>query len=185
METNFPEICKAVEFRDALFDASLYQGEYDPLVTYTKGQSVSVGNDVYMSKIDGNITEPPSVSWVTLSDDIKLSSDGDSIVKQNGRVIKNQMTAWADVTANATPPNIRDSYNVASITRTGTGQHAVTFLEPMDSEFYHVAPNTGESYAFATADAQTVNGFTIYVRRYDGSLVTDHDLSFSVIGGKI
>ena len=59
-----PTICAAAN----IADLSQYKGEWGSTDTPTainKGESVSVGDTFYVSKIDGNTDTPPSANWAT------------------------------------------------------------------------------------------------------------------------
>ena len=67
LQNAYQNICLAVGLADGLIDTSKYTGEYSQGGTYDKGQSVSVGDIIYISKIDANTTPPPGENWARTS----------------------------------------------------------------------------------------------------------------------
>lgn len=139
---NFPTICAASDMAATLFDTSNYQGVFDSEIVYSLGQSVSVGNDIYISNININNSTPPSLGWVLIrSNGVKKSSDGLAIVNMDDSYIKNQCTAWVSIDPRTTPPTILDGYNVLSVTKLAglTDYFTITFESDMDNANYVVA----------------------------------------------
>ena len=68
MQECFPTIAEAALLGNTLFDLSNYKGVYDPATTYALGDTVSVGESIYLSSIDNN-TEVAGVgaSWIVIS----------------------------------------------------------------------------------------------------------------------
>lgn len=115
---------------------------------------------------------------------LRISDDGDSITKEDGSWIKNQPTAWASFDGTTTPPTLKDSYNIASMTRLADGTYYVQFEEPMDNSNYAVVCNTGETKSFGTADVLSVDDFKFTNITHTGSTDDDRENHFIVIGGK-
>jgi len=67
LQNAYQNICVAVGLADGLIDTSKYDGEYVPGDIYDKGRSVSIGDIIYISKIDANTTTPPNENWVRTS----------------------------------------------------------------------------------------------------------------------
>ena len=67
LQNAYQNICLAVGLADGLIDTSKYDGEYVQGGTYGKGHSVSVGDIIYISKIDANTTPPPGENWARTS----------------------------------------------------------------------------------------------------------------------
>ncbi|MDD3452555.1 hypothetical protein [Sulfurimonas sp.] len=67
LQNAYQNICVAVGLADGLIDTSKYDGEYVQGGTYDKGRSVSIGDIIYISKIDANTTTPPNENWVRTS----------------------------------------------------------------------------------------------------------------------
>lgn len=65
---------KAQQYANAAQGASNYTGDWSADRTYSKGQTVSYGRYVYVSKIDGNLNQIPSVSTTTWFE-IKTEAD--------------------------------------------------------------------------------------------------------------
>ena len=63
-------------------------------------------------------------------------------VKANDYRGRNACTAWVNFDGTTTPPTIRDSYNVASVVRTGTGIYDIYFTIPMDNVNYSTIANS-------------------------------------------
>jgi len=66
---SFPKICAALGMADTIVDMTKYKGEYGAPGTPTtlqKGESVSIGNVFYVSKIDNNTDTVPSSSHIRL-----------------------------------------------------------------------------------------------------------------------
>ncbi len=63
---------------------------------------------------------------------IKLGPEGDAIITSDDTWIANQCAAWVTFRGNTSPPQIKDSFNVSSVSRTSTGYFVVNFTEPMD-----------------------------------------------------
>jgi len=64
------------------------------------------------------------------------------ITKIDGSTIKNQCTAW--VNFDGTDGTIRDSYNVASVTRTDEGYYEIAFSTEMSNVNYSVSGNSNK-----------------------------------------
>ncbi len=70
--------------------------------------------------------------------------------------------AWASLSANsAANPTLNVSGNVASVTRSTTGQYAVTFTTAMPDASYSVQVNHGQLGMITMASTLTTTGFTI------------------------
>ena len=66
LQDNAPSLCAASDLANLV----LYKGEWgavDTPTTLNKGESVSIGDIYYVSKIDGNTDTPPSVNYITVA----------------------------------------------------------------------------------------------------------------------
>lgn len=110
------------------------------------------------------------------------------IVKANEFKGKNACTMWAILDCTTTPTTIKDSYNVAYVTRLGTGDIEIM---PLDLDLSkvtvipggHIAENPG--YTGLTFGAGVYNGkIRVTSRYYNNSAINLPELSINVYGGK-
>jgi len=96
-----------------------------------------------MSKIRDLVENerPLETSGAVVDTDTSVTAVADSIPIRDANAAisgKNQCTAWAIVHFDGTNIIIRDSYNIASITRTAAGRGVVTFAIPMATTNYSI-----------------------------------------------
>jgi hypothetical protein len=80
--------------------------------------------------------------------------------------LSSPIKAWVRFTVAATVPTIVAQYNVASITRNGTGDYTVTFTTPMTSVNYCVTTNSytaTTNLGCTTAIAYATGNVQIYI----------------------
>ena len=73
---------------------------------------------------------------ITLTADDALTTDEVVVIPKD--MVRGLATAWVNFDGTATPPTIRDSYNVSNVTRTATGKFVVDFTVAMDNANYVV-----------------------------------------------
>jgi hypothetical protein len=78
--------------------------------------------------------------------------------------------AWVNFDGTTTPPTIRASGNVSSVTRNGTGNYTVSFIEPMPDANYslcHIIGGTSDGFVSCSTDALTIGSFTVTARSWN------------------
>ena len=91
--------------------------------------------------------------------------------------------AWASVdsTTSNGPCNVPSSFNIASVTRTGTGVYDVVFTTPAPTSDYCVITNSSNSYATTAAYNYTSTGFSVGIRSTaNNNNLTDSSFNFTV-----
>ena len=115
-------------------------------------------------------------------------------IKANDYKGKNACTAWVSFDGTTTPPTIRDSYNVASVVRTGTGLYDIYFKTPMDNVNYSTVGNTiytlstGASVAVVSPHLQETSKVSINTKWADYSGGANINLAYNsiqILGGKL
>ncbi|MDX1808311.1 MAG: hypothetical protein R3331_02100 [Sulfurospirillaceae bacterium] len=107
---------------------------------------------------------------------------------------KNQCTAWVVFDGTTTPPTIKDSYNVISVTKIAVGVYDINFTIPMKNINYQTSgsvtddnSSSGFIYERGTfAQNRTVNKCRIVTIQISGgntSTVDRSGITFSAIGG--
>ena len=91
------------------------------------------------------------------------------------------LSAWCSTVKRTTngPLTIAGSYNIASVTRTGTGLYDIVFTQPMSNADYAVTSMSGGSDVTVTnavgscymSSGKTANGFTLGIRDLSGNFV--------------
>ncbi len=114
---------------------------------------------------------------------IELDLSGETIIKTDGSIIRNQIVAFAHVHGTSNPSFTDNSFNIESIVKLGTGVYNIKFKVPMDVNHYTAISNCDESHAFTSADGYAASGFKIMIRTHGGSMVNDN-FEFIVIGGR-
>jgi hypothetical protein len=86
---------------------------------------------------------------------------------------------WGSIAVDGT---LEASFNVASVTKTGTGKYDVVFNSQMPTSDYSVTGSCGDAYykTTFTAGAKTVTGFTVTTHHNSLDTVTDASFSFTV-----
>lgn len=104
---------------------------------------------------------------------------------------KNQATAWVNFDGTATPPTIRDSFNVLDVARISTGVYDITFTTPMDNANYSVLGTAGDVTAprtskFGVGDTDIPTVTSCIVRLYNAANVAINSarVHTSFMGGK-
>lgn len=110
------------------------------------------------------------------------------IVKANEFKGKNACTMWAILDCTTTPITIKDSYNVAYVTRLGTGDIEIMPLD-LDLSKVTVIPgghaSENPSYTGLAFGAGVYNGkIRVNSRYYNNSAINLPELSINVYGGK-
>ena len=110
------------------------------------------------------------------------------IVKANEFKGKNACTMWAILDCTTTPITIKDSYNVAYVTRLGTGDIEIMPLD-LDLSKVTVIPgghaSENPSYTGLTFGAGVYNGkIRVTSRNYANTQINLPELSINVYGGK-
>ncbi len=85
-------VLPSVNAAASMADLTQYRGEWGAQGTPTTintGESVSIGNTFYVSKIDGNTDSPPSVNWV---------EQGEQYIKKNGGAIVGDLDVQGNLT---------------------------------------------------------------------------------------
>ncbi len=116
---------------------------------------------------------------------MKLSTSGEDITKNDDSWIKNQCTAWGFFNGKETVPVIYDSYNIASITRLGTGAYNIAFTDTMDNAHYAPVANADDVESFGTIDVPTVDGFKLSILDSSNGAYYDDYVAFIIFGGKL
>jgi hypothetical protein len=96
------------------------------------------------------------------------------IIKANEYRGKNACTAWVNFDGTTTPPTIRDSFNVSSVIRTGTGIYDVYFTTAMDNVNYcttlgQARVDGAGAEGYIQSSNSTVNKITITTETGGGS----------------
>jgi hypothetical protein len=73
-----------------------------------------------------------------------LNNDTGVLQTQNG--MTGIAKAWVNFNGQTTPPTIRDSFNVSSVTRTGTGIYAINFATAMPNANYAICVSASLEY---------------------------------------
>jgi hypothetical protein len=145
----------SIEDLDALFYVITYQlqylltrglAEYDPNTTYDHFDMCRVGPTIYYSNVDNNTgNAPPSAQWTNLL---------------TGSSAPNLAVAWVVFSGTQVGGGgacqVFNGYNVASVTKLGTGSYQVNFASPLPSSNYAVAGMCGVANG-ATADPGSNN----------------------------
>lgn len=86
--------------------------------------------------------------------------------------------AWVNFNGNTSPGTIRASYNVASVTKIGTGQYTVNFTNAMPDANYSVGVNTDyDGVGFGVNAKNFATGsFSVQCILPNLSNYTDHSL---------
>ena len=108
------------------FSASMFETAITPSTAITNSRNYM--NTIVYADNDGGLLYVEELPKIEYKD----------IVKANEFKGKNACTAWVNFDGTTTPPTIRDSYNVKSVIRTGTGNYDVYFEEVMDNRNYVV-----------------------------------------------
>lgn len=106
------------------------------------------------------------------------------VIKANEYRVKNACTAWVNFDGTTTPPTIRDSYNVASVVRTATGNFDVYFEEPMDNVNYSVNNTSGSSVFNQTDSFGVKNTNKVVVICTNGSAFINAFIDIHIFGGR-
>ena len=89
-----------------------------------------------------------------------LNSSSGVLATQNG--MTGIAKAWVNFNGQTTPPTIRDSFNVSSVTRTGTGVFVVNFSNAMANANYSIIVSASLSFnllnIFSPSIASTSSG---------------------------
>jgi hypothetical protein len=107
------------------------------------------------------------------------------IIKANKFQGRNTCTAWVNFDGTTTPPTIRDSYNVASVIRTATGEFDIYFENNMDNPSFSAA-GMGRSNNFVTTKsiATDLSKVGIKVVRHDNVIENEVNTQIIVFGGR-
>ena len=112
------------------FSAGLYMNGYIDDVRVTIGQA----------RYTSNFTAPTSAHLTSAGDvnkQIVVNSDADGVAIGTGGISQARIAkAW--INYNGTTASIRDSYNIASITDNGTGQHTINYSAAMSDANYSI-----------------------------------------------
>jgi hypothetical protein len=164
------------------------------------GIEVAVDATVWLYCDGTNVIESVDVSVAdtrlnTADEDYTGQAAGVEIRNANaGEWIKNQCTAWASV--ESVTPSLYSNNNIASVTKTATGEYAVAFLAAMDNINYTVILNAIFSsadvsalnrFAVVKTGSKAVGGFSFYTGYSTESIVAtlaDVDCDFIVFGGR-
>lgn len=106
-------------------------------------------------------------------------------------VVHGSAKAWANY--DCATPGTRQNFNIASITRTGSGIYRVVFTNPMQDSYYSVVATTSPVGTSSTSEVAlftegtrntivpTANGFSLTTYTADGASSTQPDyLCFAV-----
>jgi len=101
---------------------------------------------------------------------------------------KNACTAWVNFDGHTTPPNIKDSFNIASVVRNSVGNYTIYFLKPMANVNYSWTGSCIDAiynYLNSTGGiaAQTITSFNVSTKDYNAG-TTDSNVAVQVFGGK-
>lgn len=101
---------------------------------------------------------------------------------------KNSCTAWVNFDGTATPPTIRDSFNVLDVVRTATGVYDIYFAEAMDNANFSAtgimsSKSTASSSGIGLSGTPTLN--TVSLRTLNNGIATNEtDVHINIFGGK-
>ena len=109
-------------------------------------------------------------------------------VKANDYRGKNAITAWALIDTTVYPPTLKDSYNISSVIKTGTGTISCYFTNEMDTAVYGasaIANDSSTSYTTIQLRNRTTKSAVIQVLASNagGGTETSH-LTVLFFGGK-
>ena len=101
-------------------------------------------------------------------------------------------TAWVNfdgtLTGTITP---RDSYNIASVVRSGAGVYEITFSTPMNNANYvlggscgDINPNRTGKLGMGDNDVPTITTFTVRLYNAGNTTMDSKKVSVIIIGGK-
>tara|TARA_B110001469_G_scaffold111811_1_gene114219 strand:+ start:302 stop:682 length:381 start_codon:yes stop_codon:yes gene_type:complete len=113
----------------------------------------------------------------TIKANTLLHSDGTTTTQPSIPALDQRMAkAWVNFSGTGTVV-IRDSYNVSSITDTGTGSFTANFTNAMTNTSYVVLSNTLMTSNFVTGQtgsgSRTVNGCSLRTGRPDSGALWD------------
>jgi len=170
------------------YDLSTNEWKNSSDVVYANGRS-------YLAKIVGvSSGVPTSVEQLAytplgITDSFKLDSNK-ALVTNQGSVPKNSATAWVNFDGTTTPPTIRGSFNVNSVSRVSTGRYEIFFEESMDNTFYSIGSTgstlsgeTGIRYIGEMTEFRTTEKFRVG-NMYATSPYNGSTISIIVFGGK-
>jgi hypothetical protein len=112
-----------------------------------------------------------------------LTSDGSTLSWSSNRIAK----AWVNFNGNTNPPTIRDSYNVSSVTKSGTGIYLINFSNPMVDANYSISPGGGNNLVWSNQLTRTTTQFQLqsgYVSSTTGAMLPqDSTTMYAVVFG--
>ncbi len=146
-------IADAVDVIETLPDATTYKGEYT-----VKRRGAGLGK-VLFATVSGQTIDGNPASEYELGGENSIAVlfpfGGNWIVKEYENT-KQQCKAW--VNFNGVTGVIRDSYNVSSITKNGTGDYTLNFTKAMNNSDYAVSLSTISTSALNTARTALIKG---------------------------
>lgn len=96
--------------------------------------------------------------------------------------------AWCNINGDATPATLRDSFNVASVTRTATGRYTITFASALANDNYCAVTGGSDSakQTLIRVVAQRTDGLDIATtQRGDGSYTNQTGINVLVFGSNV
>jgi len=150
------------------------------------------GININIKNVDGVIKDFDD-NELSVDADVKLDTDGVSIVKSDDSYIKNQCTAW--VNFDGTDGTIRDSFNINSVTREDVGRYTLAFDVDMGNVNYIF---TGATIDISSEDddnlvcvgqrtdsiVKSVSSFYLQVCTYNNAHIDVDEVFVQVMGGK-